>query len=789
MARLPTPGSDTGNWGDILNDYLLVSHNTDGTLRAASDIADAKAKANSALQPSGNLSGLQSPAVARTNLGLGNISTHASTDFDAAGSASSALADAKTYTNQQVATISSAAGEPTLPLFNVESYGAVGDGTTDDYAAIKAAWDAMAASPNGGLLVFPSAKVYRVDASVAGRLHDAGDGSWALFPFPVIPRDSTHSKLTFGIQGVGDPISPRIYINQTSHAAPVLTGTVLQVDYSTPFSFDSTHGLPSVFGCADVWKGSNAGFNYFNNIHVTVDKLTIRQPYDPSLMCLNLASASAAQIGKVAFDVAGALDQAPEPTHPSGGTLLLPKTNNNVTAIVDEVYAWGYYAGPAVYTEHVDIRSAIIVRCKIAAPIPWGSYHFGHMNMLSAEQCPWVISGYDPTATSDKNAGVVAIPTNIGAPTWKIEFIDIESTDYIGIYPWMRTDTAGATVYDPGNSLQGMAYISTNYVEAGHISDDVYTVGASKFRIWGMINYDANGSTRAAGHAPVLTPTQAPDAPTITSVTAGNASATVYFTPASTGGTATSYTVTTTPGGMTATGSSSPIALTGLSNDTSYTATVHATNAVGSSAESSPSSSFTPVAGSSGTVIASQTFTGADGSAVPNDDQGDTWTAPGYEIHTNTLYAISGNQVGAAYVDPAFAGDVSVSATYPSLGPVSGGEGFDGGPALKISDQDNMIWSDISYGDGDTSLLANIFARVGGVNTAMGTLYSGAIPSAGPHTVTLSLQAGTLTLSIDGNAIVTCTDTSGLTGAGVGVYKNGGTSAPIAVSEFTATAN
>ena len=33
-ARLPTPGGDDGDWGAILNDFLLVSHNTDGTLLA-----------------------------------------------------------------------------------------------------------------------------------------------------------------------------------------------------------------------------------------------------------------------------------------------------------------------------------------------------------------------------------------------------------------------------------------------------------------------------------------------------------------------------------------------------------------------------------------------------------------------------------------------------------------------------------------------------------------------------------------------------------------------------------
>ena len=32
-VRLPTPGSDNGNWGTILNDYLSAAHKPDGLLR------------------------------------------------------------------------------------------------------------------------------------------------------------------------------------------------------------------------------------------------------------------------------------------------------------------------------------------------------------------------------------------------------------------------------------------------------------------------------------------------------------------------------------------------------------------------------------------------------------------------------------------------------------------------------------------------------------------------------------------------------------------------------------
>ena len=35
MARLPVPGQDDGTWGDLLNEYLAVSHDSDGSLKEA----------------------------------------------------------------------------------------------------------------------------------------------------------------------------------------------------------------------------------------------------------------------------------------------------------------------------------------------------------------------------------------------------------------------------------------------------------------------------------------------------------------------------------------------------------------------------------------------------------------------------------------------------------------------------------------------------------------------------------------------------------------------------------
>jgi hypothetical protein len=87
-----------------------------------------------------------------------------------------------------------------------------------------------------------------------------------------------------------------------------------------------------------------------------------------------------------------------------------------------------------------------------------------------------------------------------------------------------------------------------------------------------------------------------PGAPETVSARAGDHSASVSFSapPADASDPITGYTVTSSPGGITATGLTSPIIVSGLANGTSYTFTVTATYASGTTASSSPSNAVTP---------------------------------------------------------------------------------------------------------------------------------------------------------------------------------------------------
>jgi len=135
-----------------------------------------------------------------------------------------------------------------------------------------------------------------------------------------------------------------------------------------------------------------------------------------------------------------------------------------------------------------------------------------------------------------------------------------------------------------------------------------------------------------------------PGAPTIGTAVAGNATAQVPYTaPASNGGSAiTSYTATSTPGNITGTLSqagSGTITVNGLANDTSYTFTVHATNAAGNSAESAASNS---ISAGFNLVVLLMHMDGSNGSTTFTDQIGHTFTVGGGAQISTAQYKFGG---------------------------------------------------------------------------------------------------------------------------------------------------
>ncbi|WOS40682.1 fibronectin type III domain-containing protein [Xanthomonas rydalmerensis] len=169
-------------------------------------------------------------------------------------------------------------------------------------------------------------------------------------------------------------------------------------------------------------------------------------------------------------------------------------------------------------------------------------------------------------------------------------------------------------------SIGPVPWVSEPFAENGHLPDSTLTISD--------VSPGAGRSFAAGAGTP-------PGAPTIGSATPLNAAANVSFSPPGSSGGApvSSYTATSNPGGITGTGSASPVRVGGLTNGVSYTFTVTASNAFGTSPASAPTGAVTPNASLPGSQISVTAAPLDDFNSFPNGTRtgvpGPTATASG----------------------------------------------------------------------------------------------------------------------------------------------------------------
>jgi len=112
-TRLPNPGSDDGVWGALLNDYLSVEHNADGTLKKASDISTALSTANAAYVKPG-------AGIPKADLSAGVRASLDNADAAAAGT----VADATTTSRGIIQLTGDLGGTATAPVIATGAVGA-----------------------------------------------------------------------------------------------------------------------------------------------------------------------------------------------------------------------------------------------------------------------------------------------------------------------------------------------------------------------------------------------------------------------------------------------------------------------------------------------------------------------------------------------------------------------------------------------------------------------------------------------------------------------------------------
>ncbi|WP_348695866.1 fibronectin type III domain-containing protein, partial [uncultured Nocardioides sp.] len=257
----------------------------------------------------------------------------------------------------------------------------------------------------------------------------------------------------------------------------------------------------------------------------------------------------------------------------------------------------------------------------------------------------------DSTASEPSNAVTPAgIPDQVDKPT-------ATRGDKSAVVSW--TKPAGN-----GSPLTGYTITSTPSGITKTVDGDVTTATIGGLTngtsyTFTVVASNAAGTSPASSPSNAITPAAAPDAPTDVTATRGNTSATVTWTAAAGNGSPiTSYTITSTPGGITKTvpGDTTTTTMAGLTNGTTYTFTVTATNAIGDSTASEPSNEITPAAApdaptdvtaTRGNTAASVTWTAAAGNGSPitsytitSTPGGITKTVPG-DTTTTTMAGLT----------------------------------------------------------------------------------------------------------------------------------------------------
>ncbi|ANY65973.1 hypothetical protein BBD42_05480 [Paenibacillus sp. BIHB 4019] len=247
------------------------------------------------------------------------------------------------------------------------------------------------------------------------------------------------------------------------------------------------------------------------------------------------------------------------------------------------------------------------------------------------------VSGFEPGATLKlylTNGSLQATATHVVSPSYTFNDVEPNSLYYyvtqtVGAEESVNSSFINASLRTTA-AIAGLSYVDISNVYPG-ATVTLFTIDGSPVSnipidqgngIYRFVALDPGreyyaiqsiNGVPSEGSTIVWVPAVA-SAPTQVTAAAGNGRAVVSFTaPANDGGnTITSYEVTASPGNIIAIGTTSPITVTGLSNGTSYTFTVKAINAVGSSLASDASDAVTPRSSSNSSNTTTPTSTDAD---------------------------------------------------------------------------------------------------------------------------------------------------------------------------------
>ena len=283
-------------------------------------------------------------------------------------------------------------------MYNVTSYGAVGDGITDDTVAIQATISAVAGA-GGGTVYFPIGQYL-----INGPFLPIPGVSPTRYAQLIIPATADNQVNMPTIQFKGETAPYRYQdVWLTGPTALPTSGTMLiggQIGDNIDRSMLASAALPS------IWKDQNNSFIRLEDLHFRLKSKVSGVDVDPQMTAVDLRVASYCGVTRCRFDTQTPGRDMPatiatNPTYSCG--LYLPLITNLVGCTVDYCDFQGFFVGVQA-SEHATFYDTKVSCCRGGIQINDPSHAVWFSN-VKIHWCKFPIVFFNPGGIETHCAG------------------------------------------------------------------------------------------------------------------------------------------------------------------------------------------------------------------------------------------------------------------------------------------------------------------------------------------------------------------------------------------------